>query len=94
METTQALNEVETSADLQKRLEAANDSLYSFANRNDFNYRTVCTVAQRWWHRRDRTPHGGLAQGLRTKIAEHNIFHIIVTPTCFFPFCFDAISFA
>jgi hypothetical protein len=70
METTQELSDVETSEQLQLRLAQQNpkDSLHAFSIRNEYNYRTVCTVAQRWWHRRDRQPHGGLARDIMSKM--------------------------
>ena len=68
MNATQETITIETSDQLQKRLAAQGDSLYSFATRHAFNYRTVCVVAQRWWHRSDRKPHGGIARDIIEKM--------------------------
>jgi hypothetical protein len=40
----------------------ADFTLYDFAKRRGYVYRTVCITVQRWGHRTDRTPHGGLAR--------------------------------
>lgn len=52
-----------TTQELQQKLKDNGGSLYDFAVSHEYNYRTVCTVAQRWWHRRNETkPHGGLSR--------------------------------
>lgn len=48
--------------DLSTILRNRGVSLYSFAKRHGYVYRTVCITVQRWGHRTDRTPHGGLAR--------------------------------
>lgn len=51
-----------TTQDLRQALRDNGTSFADFAERNGYKYRTVCIVAQRWWHRKDREPHGGLAR--------------------------------
>jgi len=53
---------METTKDLQQKLKERNSSLSDFSKRYGYKYRTVCIVAQRWWHRKDRNPHGGITK--------------------------------
>lgn len=57
-----------TTQDLQRELRDKGTSLNDFASRHGYKYRTVCIVAQRWWHRNDRTPHGGLARAILAEL--------------------------
>jgi len=60
--------------DLQKELRSRGSSIPDFARRHGYHCRTVYIVVQRWWHRDDRTPHGGIAReilaALKAEIAD------------------------
>ena len=58
-----------TTQELQQKLQENGGSLYDFAVSHEYKYRTVCTVAQRWWHRRNESqPHGGLSREILSKL--------------------------
>jgi hypothetical protein len=46
----------------------ADYSLYDFAKRHGYVYRTVCITVQRWGRRTDRQPHGGLARQIMAEL--------------------------
>jgi len=57
-------NNMNTVKGLRAALRKKGTSINDFSQRNGYNYRTVCVVAQRWWHRDDREPHGGIARSI------------------------------
>lgn len=54
--------------ELKEILQEKEDSLYAFAKRNNYKYTTVLSVAQRWWSRHDRKPHGGISREILKKM--------------------------
>lgn len=54
--------------ELKQLLQEKEDSLSAFAKRNGYKYTTVCSVAQRWWSRHDRKPHGGISRKILKKL--------------------------
>lgn len=66
---------MKTNQDLKQLLKENGSSLRQFSIAKGYNYRTVLIVAQRWWYRADKQPHGGIARKIMLELTEyvHNI---------------------
>ena len=60
-----------TNQHVKNILKEHGSSLTQFAADKGYNYRTACTVAQRWWHREDKKPHGGIARQIMIDLKDY-----------------------
>lgn len=54
--------------DLKQILEEKKDNLHAFSKRHRYEYMTVRLVVERWWHRVDKKPHGGISRQILKKL--------------------------